>query len=187
MKLAEVIAAYGMAGLLIAGACGRNSNADNSDTTDARSVSDGFHADRDIAMTVRSIADAIRVGEPLDTADYNYEGILTDGSGRPLYSDLRGAPGLWDIDVTSPTSVLIRNVEIGDLMPDDLEGYLMSNLGLTEANEIDSLTYKDKYGSETSVYDFSGGFLRIDVRGSSAVNGLQGAMVSITASRDLPI
>ena len=34
-----------------------------------------FVADYDIAMTVRSIVDAISVGEPLDAAEYNYEGV----------------------------------------------------------------------------------------------------------------
>lgn len=145
-----------------------------------------FHADNDIAMTVRSIADAIRVGEPLDTIDYNFDGVLTDGTGRPLYTDLKGAPGIWDVDVLSPTSAVIRNVNIGDLLPDDLESYIIGNLELTENDRVDSISVPVPEGAETAVYDFEGGYLRIDVRNTSATNGLEGAMVSITASRDLP-
>lgn len=147
---------------------------------------DDFHADNDIAMTVRSIADAIRVGEPLDTAGYNFEGVLTDGIGRPLYTNIQGLPGGWDVDVLSGSSVVIRNVDIGDLLPDDLEGYLASSLDLTEADVVDSLEYHGAEDAETTVYDFGGGYLRYEVRNATAANGLEGALVLITASRDLP-
>lgn len=52
-----------------------------------------FHADNDIAMTVRSLVDAVRVGETLLPADYDFVGVLTDGQGTPLYTDVDGAPG----------------------------------------------------------------------------------------------
>lgn len=145
-----------------------------------------YHAENDIAMTVKSLVDAIRVGEKLDTTDYNFNGVLTDGIGRPLYSNVQGHPGLWDVDVLSPTVAVIRNEDIGDLLPDDLESYLVSNLGLDAANLIDSLEYHGPEGAETSVYDFGGGYIRLDVRTQAAASGLEGAMVRITASRDLP-
>lgn len=145
-----------------------------------------FHADNDIAMTVRSLADAIRVGEPLDTADYNFDGILTDGTGRPLYTNIQGLPGGWDIDVLSGTSAVIRNVDIGDLLPEDLEHYLASALELGEENAIDSLEYHGAEGAETTVYDFGGGYLRIEVRNGTASNGLEGPLMNITTTRDLP-
>lgn len=144
-----------------------------------------FHADNDIAMTVKSLADALRVGEPLDTADYNFEGVLTDGIGRPLYTNLQGVPGLWDINVLSDSSVMIINVDIGDLVPDDLESYIASSLDLTPQNIIDSLEYHGAEGAETTVYDFGGGYLRYEVRNAMAPNGLEGPLVRITASRDL--
>lgn len=171
---------------LLMTACGRSGSGEGSAGADTVALADDFHADNDIAMTVRSIADAIRVGEPLDTTDYNFSGVLTDGVGRPLYTNLQGAPGIWDVDVLSKTSAVVRNVDIGDLLPDDLERYVASSLGLTQENLIDSLEYNGAEGAETAVYDFGGGYLRIDVRNSSAANGLEGALVSITASRDLP-
>lgn len=88
--------------LLLPG-CGGSSAGKEDSAVVCEPVED-FHADNDIAMTVRSLADAIRVGEPLDTADYNFEGILTDGTGRPLYTNIQGLPGGWDIDVLSGTS-----------------------------------------------------------------------------------
>lgn len=145
-----------------------------------------FHADNDIAMTVRSIVDAIRVGEKLDTADYNFNGILTDGIGRPLYSTTQGHPGPWDVDVLSPTMAVIRNEEIGDLLPEDLESYIIASLDLTPDNLIDSLEYHGAEGAETSVYNFGGGYLRLDMRTEATASGLEGPLVRITASRDLP-
>lgn len=153
-------------------------------TVDSADVDD-FHADNDIAMTVCSIADALRVGEPLDTTDYNFMGVLTDGTGRPLYTNLKGEPGVWDVDVLSRTSVVIRNTEVGDLLPDDLERYITATMQLSAENLIDSLEYHGAEGAETSVYAFDGGFLRIDVRSTSAANGIEGSLVSITTSRDL--
>lgn len=171
---------------LLMTACGHAGSRESSGVADTAVSAEDFHADNDIAMTVRSIADAIRVGEPLDTADYNFNGVLTDGVGRPLYTNIQGTPGAWDVDVLSKTSAVVRNVDIGDLLPEDLEGYVTSSLGLTPENLIDSLEYHGAEGAETAVYDFDGGYLRIDVRNTSAANGLEGALVSITASRDLP-
>lgn len=173
-----------MVGVMLNASCGHTAGS-QTDTASAIGQADAYHADNDIAMTVRSITDAIRVGEPLDTADYNFEGILTDGEGRPIYIDMSGAPGLWDIDVLSPTKVVIRNLAVGDLLPEDLESYLLANLGLSHENYIDSLGYRSPSGAESAVYDFEGGYLRIDVHDSRSATGLEGAMVSITASREL--
>ncbi|MDE6006292.1 MAG: hypothetical protein K2G67_01930 [Muribaculaceae bacterium] len=183
-------AARGAASLFIGLAvCACSENGGNAGDDSASSLSaeqEEFHADNDIAMTVRSIVDAIRVGENLDTADYNFNGVLTDGIGRPLYSTLQGHPGMWDVDVLSSSMAVIRNQEIGDLLPEDLESYIISNLNLTDADLIDSLEYHGAMGAETSVYDFGGGFLRLDTRTESSASGLEGALVRITASRDLP-
>lgn len=169
-------------------ACGSKQPAEQSGDSDSvvPTLEEEYHADNDIAMTVRSIVDAIRVGEPLDTTDYNFNGILTDGIGRPLYSTTQGHPGMWDVDVLSPTVAVLRNEDIGDLLPEDLEHYLISNLNLTEENLIDSLEYHGPAGAETSVYNFDGGYLRLDVRTEATASGLEGALVRITASRDLP-
>lgn len=180
-------------GMMVSGffaaSCHRGNSSQESDTdtvSQETPMPEEFHADNDIAMTVRSIVDAIRVGELLDTADYNYNGVLTDGIGRPLYSTMQGHPGMWDVDVLSPEVAVIRNEDIGDLLPDDLENYLLGALELSEADLIDSLEYHGPAGAETSVYDFGGGYIRIDTRTESTASGLEGALVRITASRELP-
>lgn len=155
-------------------------------STDSAGVYDtSYHADNDIAMTVRSIADAIRVGEPLDTADYNFEGILTDGQGHPLYTDIQGAPGTWDVDVLSPTSAVIRNLYLGDLLPDDLESYLAGSLGVSDQNIIESNDYDDDDETTLTVYDLDGSYLRIETRSAIAPNGLEGPLMSIITTKTL--
>ena len=70
--------------------CGAGSHDSKGGTDSAYpDAEEEFHADNDIAMTVRSVADAIRVGETLDSVGYNFEGVLTDGIGRPLYTGLQ--------------------------------------------------------------------------------------------------
>ena len=85
-----------IAALVAMAACGganggKDAAGKDSDSVFSASQQD-FHADNDIAMTLGSIADAIRVGEPLDSATYSYTGVLTDGVGRPLYTDVDGTP-----------------------------------------------------------------------------------------------
>ena len=175
----------GFALILLLTSCGSGQRPEVSDSDTVTTVEEEFHADNDIAMTVRSIVDAIRVGEKLDTTDYNFYGILTDGSGRPLYTTTQGHPGMWDVDVLSTTSAVVRNQDVGDLLPDDLESYITATLELTEADLIDSLEYHGAEGAATSVYGFDGGYIRFDVRNSAAANGLEGPLMRITASRDL--
>ncbi|MBJ2197598.1 MAG: hypothetical protein OSJ32_02825 [Muribaculaceae bacterium] len=148
---------------------------------------DEYHADNDIAMTVRSITDALRVGEPLDTLDYNFEGILTDGEGHPLYTDIQGTPGSWDVDVISPTTAVIRNVYLGDLLPDDLESYLASSLNLSPENIIETEEFDDDEETQLVVYDIDGVYLRIETRAAVAPNGLEGPLMSIIATKTPPL
>lgn len=93
-----------------------------------------FHADNDIAMTVSSLVDAVRVGEPLDSADYNFQGILTDGQGTPLYTDIEGNPGEWAVMVISDDEARISNLQLGDLLTEDLRNYITGSLNLKEAD-----------------------------------------------------
>lgn len=181
-----LIACAIVSGIFLTG-CGPKKSADESNVT-PQGEEDTFHADNDIAMTVRSIADAIRVGEPLDTADYNFEGILTDGSGRPLYTDMLGSPGTWDIDVLTAQSVVIRNNSVGDLLPDDLMHYIAESLDINDSNILstDVSVLDDDDEAERVVYDFGGGYLRFDIRASTATNGLEGPLITITASRKQP-
>ncbi|MDE6378879.1 MAG: hypothetical protein K2L11_00285 [Muribaculaceae bacterium] len=95
-----------------------------------------FHADNDIAMTVCSLVDAVRVGERLDSADYGFEGILTDGQGTPLYTDIEGNPGEWIVKVVNSEEARISNLHLGDLMAEDLRNYILGALNLNSADLV---------------------------------------------------
>ena len=168
----------------IAGCGGSGSKHDES--ADSAQIPPSYHADNDIAMILRSIADVIRVGEPLDTTWYNFEGILTDGQGHPLYTDLRGFPGEWDVDVLSPTSAVVRNLYLGDLLPEDLSSYITVAMELTETDIVADTICHDEDDTHICIYDFDGGYIRIETRKGVAPNGIEGPLMRITASRELP-
>ncbi len=117
-----------------------------------RASEQAFHADADIAMTVRSLADALKVGEPL-------------------------------VDVLTDSSAVIRNVHLGDLLPDDLEEYVVANLGLGKADIVESTEYDDDDETELDVYDFGGGLIRFEKRKAHAPNGTDAVFVSIVLNR----
>lgn len=147
-----------------------------------------FHADNDIAMTVRSIADAIKEGEPLDSAEYDFEGVLTDGQGTPLYTDVQGSPGLWQVDVLDHNNVMIRNLYLGDLLPIDLRTYLLQSLRIDDTNRLDYTVHDavDDDETEIAIYHSNGVYLRFEVRAGIAPNGLEGPQMSIVMSADPP-
>lgn len=95
-----------------------------------------FHADNDIAMVVCSLVDAVRVGERLDSADYDFRGILTDGQGTPLYTDIEGNPGEWQVQVVSDDEARISNLHLGDLLTEDLRNYIITALNLNSADLV---------------------------------------------------
>ena len=167
---------------------GRNSNDKEVVTPQPVEAAEEFHADNDIAMTVRSIADAIRVGEPLDSTEYDFEGVLTDGQGTPLYTDVQGGPGIWVVDVLDSKNVTLRNLYLGDLLPNDLESYLLQSLGLTEKHRIFFTVHEAVDDEETNivVYDFDGGYMRFETRSGIAPNGLEGPLLTIIMSADPP-
>lgn len=155
---------------------------------------DDFHADNDIAMTIRSLADALKVGEPLDSSFYNFEGVLTDGQGTPLYTDIQGAPGVWEIDVINDRNVTIRNLYLGDLLPADLETYLLQSLSINDSQpfvtfESDTSSISDSGDiaeNRLTVYDFGGGYLCFNIQSGLAPNGLEGPLLNILMTADLP-
>lgn len=167
--------------------CHKAPSPSTSDTL-ALPETEDFHADNDIAMTILSLADAIKVGEPLDSAQYDFEGVLTDGQGSPLYTDVQGAPGLWQVDVIDNRSAVIRNIFLGDLLPSDLQSYLLRSLGLGDDNRMAFTSEDSENNDETEimVYDFGGGFLRFEVRAGVAPNGLEGQLLNIIMSADPP-
>lgn len=142
-------------------------------------TSDTYHADNDIAMVVRSLADAISVGEPLDSADYDYDGVLTDGQGTPLYTDVQGTPGQWEVNIVNPGKAVIRNLYLGDLLPDDLEAYIASSMNLSEEDIILSDEFDSDDESDLTLYGIPGGELRFETRAGIAPNGLEGPLMSI--------
>lgn len=148
-----------------------------------------FHADNDIAMTVRSLADAIKVGEPLDSTEYDFEGVLTDGQGAPLYTDVQGSPGLWKVDVLDRRSVTIYNIYLGDLLPLDLQSYILQSLRIDEGSRLDFIAHEAVSDEETeiSVYDCGGVYLRFEVRAGIAPNGIEGPLLNIIMSADPPV
>lgn len=172
--------ALGLAGLYLLGAaaCKRTVPAAASPGTEE------YHADFDIAMTVRSAADAIQIGEDLDPADYDFEGVLTDGQGAPLYTDIQGSPGQWKVEVTSPRQIRIHNLYLGDLLPGNLEQYLTETLNLPENSHVATDEYDDDNDSDVAVYELPGGTMRIETRKAHAPNGIEGPLVSIVVSAD---
>lgn len=185
--LIAVVFGISVAIILNPAGCRPTSSTAESAADSASIYTEEYHADNDIAMTLRSITDALRVGEPLDTLDYNFEGVLTDGEGHPLYTDIQGSPGTWEVDVISPTTAVIRNIYLGDLLPDDLESYIAGSLNLSAENIIETAEYDDDDETQLVVYDTGGGYLRIETRGAVAPNGLEGPLMSIIATTTPPL
>lgn len=172
--------------LIVIGAC--TSQTKTKDTSREATPIEDFHADNDIAMTIRSLADAIKVGEALDSTEYDFHGVLTDGQGSPLYTDVQGAPGQWIVDVLDAKSVSIRNIYLGDLLPADLESYILQSLHLENGAEMEFEAHDAVNDDETEirVYDFGGGYLRFEIRAGIAPNGLEGPLLTIIMSADPP-
>lgn len=169
-------------------ACGNGSKGSEASVERSETRIDEYHADNDIAMTVKSLADALRVGEPLDSTQYDFEGVLTDGQGSPLYTDVQGSPGEWQIDVINSTKVMIRNLYLGDLLPVDLETYLLASLGISEADMVehnDSSIDNDD-DTDVRIYHFGGGYMRFEIRAGISPNGLEGPLLNIVLSTDAP-
>lgn len=148
---------------------------------------ESFHADNDIAMTVRSMAYAINEGEPLDSTDYNFSGVLTDGLGSPLFTDFEGFPGQWEVDVVNPHEVLIRNIGTGDLMPGELIEYLSSTFNTAAEDENEELRMVDSFDegdAQVQLYSFGRTSLRVETRPETLPTGEVGPKLEITLRYD---
>lgn len=164
-----------LAGTLFAAIALQSCSSSASHSADSDSIaeySEEYHADNDIAMNLRSIIDAINVEEPLDSADYNFKGILTDGSGRPLYTDVQGTPGQWEIKVLSDKSAVIQNLYLGDLLADDLVQYILNSLAITDH----PILQEDRY----SIYLTGKTELIIEQHTAIAPNGAEGPLLKIS-------
>lgn len=170
------IAACAFAGWMMLSSCSR---------TGGKVVDEGeeYHADNDIAMTIRSVGDAFRVNEPLVESDWRYEGVLTDGTGMPLYTDIMGSPGQWSVEAVSANELRMHNLYLGDLLPENLRQYLVQALELSDP--LREGVVKDAEGGDVEVaeYDIPGGTMRIETREAKAPNGIEGPLVSISLTR----
>ena len=137
------------------------------------------HADNDIAMTIRSIMDAMSVDQPLDSAEYNYQGILTDGSGMPLYTDIQGAPGQWAIEVISPTKARVKNLYLGDLVPEELTQYLLTSLEIPDTVMIEEGSPLNMPDAEVAIYDFGAGQIVFETLTAKTESGHTGPLMNI--------
>lgn len=165
MKLLRIIAVIGMVGLVglmfcVTSGC-RKGNGNNTSGSLENDTVDHYHADLDIAMMVRSMVDAVKVGEAFDN-QYDYTGLLTDGQGVPLYTDLTGAPGEWEVCVISPSEIILKNLKVGDLLTDDLRQYIAAELRLPDADIVEQIDTNEDNENEIVTYDFGTGLLRFE-------------------------
>ncbi|MCM1005767.1 MAG: hypothetical protein NC402_05660 [Prevotella sp.] len=147
-----------------------------------------FHAANDIAMRVRSVAAAINEGEAIDSTDYNFSGVLTDGLGAPLFTDFKGLPGQWEVDVINEREVIIRNTGTGDLMPGSLMQYVASSINSnSEEDETPILQMVDAYDngdSHIEVYTYGRTSVQVETRPETLPTGEVGPKLEIKLRYD---
>lgn len=165
------------AGLIISACTGHHTT--KSDDSLPVESDDQMHADNDIAMTIRSMMDALAVDQPLDSTEYNYQGILTDGSGRPLYTDIQGAPGQWSVEVLSPTRARVKNLYLGDLVPEELTQYLLSSLNIPDSLLVKEGSPVNMPNAEIEVYDFGSGQIIFEILTANTESGHTGPLMNI--------
>ncbi|MDE5849417.1 MAG: hypothetical protein K2H38_04700 [Muribaculaceae bacterium] len=160
-------------------ACGNKTTAVGLDES-RQEVASPYHADNDIAMTVCSLVDAVRVGEPLDSADYNFQGILTDGQGTPLYTDIEGNPGEWSVMVIGDDEACISNLQLGDLMTEDLRNYIIGALNLNDADL--ATAYVNPIDEKELIWLYDMGDVRLMFSESSVrmPSEIEGTIMSVT-------
>ncbi|MDE6650272.1 MAG: hypothetical protein K2K45_10125 [Muribaculaceae bacterium] len=142
-----------------------------------------FHADNDIAMTVCSLVDAVRVGEALDSIDYNFDGILTDGQGTPLYTDIEGNPGEWKVRVVSGEEAQISNLYLGDLMTHDLRNYIIGALNLNSADLATAYVNPNDEHEFIWLYDLGDAKVSFSETETKTETGLEGIIMKISVFR----
>lgn len=142
-----------------------------------------FHADNDIAMTVCSLVDAVRVGENLDSIDYNFDGILTDGQGTPLYTDLEGNPGQWKVRVVNEKEARISNLHLGDLMTADLRNYILGALNLNNADLVTAYVNPLDDKEFIWLYDIGDSNVSFAELQTKTPSGIEGLIMTISISK----
>ncbi len=142
-----------------------------------------FHADNDIAMTVCSLVDAVRVGESLDSIDYDFDGILTDGQGTPLYTDIEGNPGEWKVRVVSEGEACISNLYLGDLMTHDLRNYILNALNMNSADLATAYVNPADEQEFIWLYDLGDANVAFSETEVKTPSGLEGIIMKISVFR----
>ncbi|MDE5793783.1 MAG: hypothetical protein K2I08_03590 [Muribaculaceae bacterium] len=142
-----------------------------------------FHADNDIAMTVCSLVDALRVGESLVGDDYDFDGILTDGQGTPLYTDIEGNPGEWKVKVIDQDEARISNLHLGDLMTSDLRNYILGSLNLNSADLVTAYVNPNNEDEFIWLYDIGDVNVAFSEIPTKSPSGLEGILMSISVSK----
>lgn len=165
--------------IVVMAGCGKNSEKKNVDSDSIAAAE--YHADHDIAMTAKSVADAIKVGERLFSEDYTYNGVLTDGVGKPIYTSVEERPGNWEVTVTSPKSVEISNAEPGDLVPSELRDYLLKSLNLNEENRVDKSSGNS--GNAVEIYDMQGCYLSVETFTTKFDREYQNIKITLSGER----
>lgn len=119
-----------------------------------------FVVNNDIGMAVRSMANTINIGAPLDSTDYNFAGVFTDGVGMPLFTDITGMPGKWEVEVIDSLQVKIRNLDPGNLQPFQLVEYLTENL---KDDSLPIILQEETDRGESHIIQYSYGRTRMSV------------------------
>ncbi|MDE6296587.1 MAG: hypothetical protein K2L89_01965 [Muribaculaceae bacterium] len=192
MRLSAPLFSLFLTFIILLSSCGKGSSSDNGkdslqDSVAKVNAAETFHADNDIAMTLKSVIDALNQGEELDSIDYNYEGILTDGTGHPLYTDIQGTPGVWAISVENPETLVIKNIYLGDLLPDALKSYILQSLGLETDNIMEQSKFKNVDSSDSNVYHINGAYLIFKTDTAMTPAGQEGPLMSIVATSIEPL
>lgn len=187
MRLSTRLLILSLSLLLLISSCGKGTSSQNekdsaTDTALSSPPTDIFHADNDIAMTLKSVLDALNQGEQLDSIDYSYEGILTDGTGHILYTDIEGAPGIWNIEVQSPESLVIKNLYLGDLLPDALQNYIVQSLGLDGDSLIEESTPTTIDSENRVAYKVDRAYLIFQTQTALTPAGQEGPLMSISVT-----
>ncbi len=163
------------AGLVACGNGNRETADSAADSAKVTPPQPKFHADNDIAMVVRSLVDAVEVGEKLDSAVYNYRGVLTDGQGKPIYLDTETNPGVWEVKVLSAGRATLSNVNDGDMRADELAKYVVSCLPFGD----ERLIHVHGREGDCRVYALKNGRLTFT---GTAPEGLEGCRIEIEIS-----
>lgn len=164
--------------LMVLGACSQPKQGSNKHSE----TEDDNYVPNDIAMTIRSLIDAINIGEKLDSASYDFSGVLTDGTGRPLYTSLHGTPGEWVVSVMGEGNAVIRNTDLGDVLPTDLISYISQTNNLDMERQLEACVLE---GEDTAIesYDFGKGMIKFETRYETASNGMECAWFSVSIKK----